>query len=94
MVHQLVIPALEVCAGASLFISAGLLLVGVVELAERVGRRVRPRTRSIHERYQAEQAIRNLKRNAVHQMLEVERAYRQAESDSDVIEGTAVEVRR
>lgn len=45
-----------------------------------------------YERYMADQAIHELKRRGIHDLLAAERGYR--DIDGDVIEGTAVEVRR
>jgi len=62
-------------------------------------RRRRHRARSSYEhylveRYLANQAIRDIKRRAIRQMMDVEAIYREVEHDPEVIEGTAVEVRQ
>ena len=75
---------------------AGFLLwavIGLVAAAEWVRDRLPIRARLDYERFHAEQSIRSIKRRAVHEMLEAERAVRYA-YDPDIIEGTAVEVRR
>ncbi len=80
-----------VCGGA------GLMAFAVVSIAEYVGkirRRARRRTRLRLEQYRAEQAIRCIRREAICDLLEAERVHRYARNDPDIIESTAVEVRR
>jgi hypothetical protein len=80
-----------------LLCGGGLMVVVVLAIAERVGkirRRARRRTRLRYERYRAEQAIRDIRRQAICDLLVAERAYRYAYNDPDIIESTAVEVRR
>jgi len=57
-------------------------------------RQRRQRTSLTYERYAAEQAIRELKRRAVHELLTAEREHRDLGSRGEIIEGTAVEVRQ
>jgi hypothetical protein len=57
-------------------------------------RQRRQRGRLIYERYAAEQALRNIKRRAIYELLTAEREHRDLDGSGDIIEGTAVEVRR
>lgn len=79
-----------------LLCGGGLMVVVVLSVAERVDkiRRARRRTRLGLERYRAEQAIRSIRRQAICDLLEAERAHRCAYHDPEVIESTAVEVGR
>ena len=79
-----------VCGGGGL---ALYVVVDIAELLETRRRRRRGRRLQL-ERYQAEQTIRCIRREAMCELLETEREYRDAASDLAVIEGTAVEVRR
>jgi hypothetical protein len=90
MVHWLV-PALEVIVGLSAPFIVAALVIGIVELYASARRRLR--ATADYERYRAEQSIRDLKRSAIRELLDVERAHRgQIEHYADVIEGTAVEI--
>jgi hypothetical protein len=76
---------------------AGLTACAVLAIAEYVGkirRRARRRIRLRLEQYRAEQAIRNIRREAICDLLEAERAHRYAYNDPGIIESTAIEVRR
>jgi hypothetical protein len=85
-----VIALFALCGGV------GLTVLAVISVAEFGGELRRSRQRWAawkHERHCAEQSIRDLKRAAIRQMLEVEHAERaQIEHYADVIEGTAVEI--
>lgn len=70
------------------------VIVGVVSVVSATWRRLRRNSRLDYERYQAEEAIRAIKRRAVHEMLTAERQYRDLGGSGEVIEGTAVEVRQ
>lgn len=75
---------------------AGFVLwavIGLIAAAEWVRDRLPRRVRLDYERYCAEQSIRSIRRQAIHDMLEAEHAHRYA-YDPDIIEGTAVEVKR
>jgi len=77
--------------------AAGFVLwavIGLVAAAEWVRDHLPIRARLDYERFHAEQSIRSIRRQAIHDMLEAERAARYAYDDPDIIEGTAVEVRR
>lgn len=77
-------------------VGGGLLAFVALSVAEFIGKlrdRIRRRRGLLLEQYRAEQAIRNIRREAIHAMLETARPHRNA-YDDDVIEGTAVEVRR
>lgn len=79
-----------VCGGG------GLTMIACIWVAEAIEtRRVRLRRRRTLqlEQYRAEQAIHIIRRQAIHDMLEAERTHPNS-YDGDVIEGTAVEVRR
>jgi hypothetical protein len=70
--------------------------VGIVEVEGRIEERRRRRQRQTKvalTRYAATRSIRDIKRQAIRDLLEAERDYYQA-CHGDVIEGTAVEVRR
>ena len=74
------------------FLVVGVIVV-VVSVVSATWRRLRRNSRLDYERYQAEEAIRAIKRRAVHEMLTAERECRDLGGSGDVIEGTAVEVR-
>jgi hypothetical protein len=82
--------------------SAALLLLGIIaglgfdayEAARERRRQQRRRASLDYQSYAADEAIRALKRQAVHEMLEAERAHRHAYHSPDIIESTAVEVDR
>ena len=81
------------CAGAAL---VGVLVwagIGVAELVDWIGRRLRRRTRLDYERYKAEQEIRTIRHQAIQDMLATS-SRSHAYDDPDIIEGTAVEVTR
>ncbi len=68
-----------------------LAIVSVEELAGKVRRRVY-RGRSLRlEQYRAERSLHDIRRQAIHDMLETARTHRYPYDD--VIEGTAVEIR-
>ncbi len=79
-----------VCGGG------GLAVVAVIWVAESIEmiRSRRRRCRSLRvERYRAEQALRDIRRQAIRDLLITERVQRVACDDPDVTESTAVEVR-
>ncbi len=82
--------------GVGALLAFGFLFVAFVSAAELAGK-VRERMsggRSLQlEQYRAEQALHDIRREAVHDMLETARTQRYAD-DPNVIEGTAVEVTR
>ncbi len=92
ILHRLIhiFTPLLVCGGVSLVI---FFAISVAELVGKVRRRVRRRRRLRLEQYRAEQAIRRIRRAAVHDMLQASRAQHYAYDDPDIIEGAAVEVR-
>jgi hypothetical protein len=85
-----------VAGGAGVLVVFGFLFVAFVSVAELAGK-VRERMfggRDLQlEQYRAEQDLHSIRREAIHEMLEAARTHRNA-YDDDVIEGTAVEVRR
>jgi hypothetical protein len=81
-------------AGLVVFGLLFLLVVSVVELVGNARRRVCHGRRLRLEQYRAEQALHSIRREAIRDMLEAERGHRYAHNDPDIIEGTAVEVRR
>lgn len=94
MVHQFLHDLLKAVGGSGLVAGAVIWLFWITGWVERVWRRSRRRSRLDYERYQAEQAIRSIKRRAVHELLATEREYRDRNGSGEIIEGTAVEVRR
>jgi hypothetical protein len=89
---------LQLSTFAPLLVGGGAGLVAFIALsvAEFIGdRRDRARRRNAMrvEQYRAEQSIRSIRREAIREMLEAECDQRYA-YDPNVIEGTAVEVRR
>jgi hypothetical protein len=80
-----------VCGGGGLAVVA---VIWVAKSVETVRSRRRQRRSLWVERYRAEQAIRGIRRQAIRDLLVAERAQRVACHDPDVIESTAVEVRR
>jgi hypothetical protein len=82
--------------GVGFFVVVGLVFLAIVSVEEIAGK-VRQRVcagRDLQlERYRAEQDLHDIRREAIHDMLEAEQAERYA-YDPDVIEGTAVEVRQ
>ena len=78
--------------GVSILIVGAIVIV--VSFVTGVWRRQRRDSRLDYERYQAEEAIRGIKRRAVHDLLAAERDYRDLGGSGEIIEGTAVEVRR
>jgi hypothetical protein len=94
MVHQFLHDLLKAVGVSGLVAGAVIWLFWIAGWVERVWRRPRRRSRLDYERYQAEQAIRSIKRRAVHELLTAEREYRDRSGNGEIIEGTAVEVRR
>ena len=95
MVHQLMNGLLEAFSIFGLVAGAVILLFWVAERVERVWLHLRRPSRLDYERYRAEEALRSIKRRAVYELLTAEHTHRdQIEHYADVIEGTAVEVRR
>ena len=72
---------------------AGVLFDSYEAIRARYRQR-RRRTRLTYERYAAEQAIRSIRRRAVQELLTAEREHRELGGSGEIIEGTAVEVRR
>jgi hypothetical protein len=68
-------------------------VIGLIAAWERVRDRLGARDNLDYAVFRAQQEIRDIRRQAIHDMLEAERDQRYA-YDPDVIEGTAVEVRR
>jgi hypothetical protein len=82
------------CAGG---VVAGFVIwvvIALIAVVEWVHDRLRSISRLEYEHYRAEQEIRSIRRQAVHDMLEAESEQRLAYHDHDIIEGTAVEVGR
>jgi hypothetical protein len=82
------------CAGG---VVAGFVIwvvIALIAFVEWVHDRLRRHSRLEYERYCAEQDIRSIRRQAVRDMLEAESEPRLAYHQPDVIEGSAVEVRR
>jgi hypothetical protein len=94
MPHLAVEAVLGICSGASLALFLAWSVIGVAVLVEWVCRRLFKRTHLDYQHYAAEQAIRDIKRRAIQELLAAERHYHKSGSDGDVIEGTAVEVRQ
>jgi hypothetical protein len=93
MIH-LLLHDLEVAVSVlAMIVCAGVGLLYVAAWIEEAWRRRRHNSRWPYDQYQNEQIIRSIRREAIRDMLEAERDQRYA-YDSDVIEGTAVEVRR
>jgi hypothetical protein len=89
--------AQHIIAYVALAVVVGCLVLGfALEWRDSTERTRAPRQRADldYARYAAEQAIREAERRAIRDILAVERQYRDMEADNDVIEGTAVEVRR
>ncbi len=85
------------CAFGALAIIIGSIGLGIGILAfegciEERRRRRQRRTTVVSTRYAATRSIRDIKRQAIHELLDAER--RQHAGFCDVIEGTAVEVKR
>jgi hypothetical protein len=80
-----------VCGGAGLMAFA---VVSIAEYVAKIRRRARRRTRLRLEQYRAEQAIRSIRREAIYDLLKAEHAQRYARNHPDIIESTAVELRR
>jgi hypothetical protein len=78
-----------VCGGGGL---AAFFVLWVAELLGKLRRRLRRNKRLRLEQYRAEQALHNIRRDAIHDMLETARTYR--DTYDGIIEGTAVEVER
>jgi hypothetical protein len=94
MVHQLLHDLLKAVGVSGLVAGAVIWLFWIAGWIERVWRHLRRRSRLEHERYRAEQAIRGIKRQAVHELLTAEREHRDRSGNGEIIEGTAIEVRR
>ncbi len=73
---------------------AAIILFWIAVNVERVWRQVRRPSRVEYEQYRAEDAIRAIKRRAVHEMLTAAREHRDFSGSGEIIESTAVEVRR
>jgi hypothetical protein len=71
---------------------AGLAAFVVLSVAELIGKVRCDRSLRL-ERYRAEQSLHDIRRDAIHDMLETARTQRDA-YDGDVIDGTCVEVRQ
>lgn len=78
-----------ICGGGGL---TAFAVLSITEYVGKIRRRRRRRQRLRFEQYQAEQAIRSIRREAIRAMLAAERGYDPA--SGEVIEGTAVEVKR
>lgn len=84
-----------IVGGLSCLVVYGVLfvvLVAAVEFFGRVRRRVCRRRNLRLEQYRAEQALRHIRRQAIHDLLDATHTHQDV-GDSDVIEGTAVEIR-
>jgi hypothetical protein len=84
---------LGICAVFVGFVVAIVTPVLVSDFVKKI-RRSRRESRLFYQQHRAEQDIRNIRRNAAQEMLRAEREYRHAYGDGEIIEGTAVEVRR
>jgi hypothetical protein len=79
------------------FVVFGFLFVVAVSVAELGGkaRRRMCRGRSLRlEQYRAEQALHDIRREAIRDLLETARVQRYANDDPEIIDGTAVEIRQ
>jgi hypothetical protein len=94
MVHQFLHDLPKAVGVSGLVAGAMIWLFWIAGRVERVWRYLRRGSRLDDERYRAEEAIRSIKRRAVHELLTVEREYRDHSGSGEIIEGTAVEVRR
>jgi hypothetical protein len=91
--HAFLAGLLEICAVYGVTFLVVGVIVGVASVVGATWRRLRRNSRLDYQRYQAEEAIRAIKRRAVHEMLTAERQYRDLGGSDEIIEGTAVEVR-
>jgi hypothetical protein len=91
--HAALTTTLDMCAlwAVSFLVVGSLLAVG--SCVKRVWQSWRRRVRFGYEIYAAEQTIHGIRRRAIHDLLTAEREYHDV-GGGDVIEGTAVEVRR
>jgi hypothetical protein len=94
MAHQLLHDLILVLAIFGLVAGAAIILFWIAGSVERVWRQMRRPSRLEYEQYRAEDAIRAIKRRAVHEMLTAAREHPDFSSSGDIIESTAVEVRR
>ena len=77
-------------------VGVGLLLYFLVWLSEpfELWWKARREARVDYARYAATRDIRDIRRRAIHDLLEAERQYHGVGSRDDVIESTAVEIKR
>lgn len=94
MAQQLFHDLLVAISVFSMVVTGGLVLVWIGAHVEEAWRHMRRASRLDYERYRAEEEIRNIRREAICDLLEAERAHRYAYHDPNIIESTAVEVKR
>jgi hypothetical protein len=94
MGHQLMHGLLVALSILDLVAGAVIWLYWITGRVEHVWRHLRRGSRLDYQRYQAEQALRSIKRRAIHELLTAEREHRDLGGSGEIIEGTAVEVRQ
>ena len=92
--HAAFIVVLDMLAMFVVIFLVTLLLLTVGSFVKRIWQNWRRKARFDYEVYAAARDIKDIGRRAIHDLLAAEQEYRDIGGGGDVIEGTAVEVRR
>jgi len=94
MGHQLLHDLLNAIGVVGMVAGTVIWLYWITGWVERVWQHLRRGSRVDYQRYQAEQAIRSIRRRAIQELLTAEREHRDLVGMGEIVESTAVEVRR